>query len=61
MRKLDVSTYGMEEMKQQEIADVNGGHPLALALSILGAGIYIYNNIDDFIDGVKEGYERTRK
>ena len=25
MRKLDVSTYGVEEMKQQEIVNVNGG------------------------------------
>lgn len=34
---------------------------ITLAVCILAAGIYLYNNADDFVTGFKQGYESVRK
>lgn len=51
--------YGVQELNNQEINETNGGD-LGLALTVIGACIYIYNEWDDYEAGFKEGYESTR-
>lgn len=47
-------------MSMKEIIDTNGGLiPVGTALSIAGAVIYVYNNWDDFCEGVKRGWNNT--
>ena len=40
----------MQEMNLQEMKEVNGGFDIGLALAIISAGIYIYNEGGDFIE-----------
>lgn len=56
MKNLDLNAMGVVEMGEVERRNANGGNPWALYLAIAGAVIYVYNNWDDFTDGVKEGY-----
>lgn len=57
MKNLDLNVYGVQEMNAVEMKKTNGGIAWGLVLAIAGAAIYVYNNADDFVDGVKEGYE----
>lgn len=49
----------MQEMNVDEMQNVNGGW-VALTLAVAGAAIYVYNNWDDFCEGVNDGWDRTR-
>lgn len=59
MKKFEVSALGLQELGGKDLR-TNGGELISLAIALIGATIYIYNNWDDFVDGVKEGYEQTR-
>lgn len=48
----------MQEMNLQEMKEVNGGFDIGLALAIISAGIYIYNEGGDFIEGFKETFNK---
>lgn len=48
----------MQEMNLQEMKEVNGGLDFGLALAIISAGIYIYNEGGDFIEGFKETFNK---
>lgn len=52
--------YNLKNLGVQEIAVIEArqiiGGSISAGLAILGAGIYIYNNAGDFIQGVKDGY-----
>ncbi|WP_294605305.1 lactobin A/cerein 7B family class IIb bacteriocin [uncultured Bacteroides sp.] len=48
----------MQEMNLQEMKEVNGGFDVGLALAIISAGIYIYNEGGDFIEGFKETFNK---
>lgn len=52
----DLNEFGVQEMNLSELKRENGGHPILAAIAIIGAGIYVYNNWDDFCEGVSDGY-----
>ncbi|MGF7138629.1 hypothetical protein [Roseimarinus sediminis] len=58
MKNLEL--MGVRELDAVEMRNGNGGS-IALAIAIAGACIYVYNNWDDLVAGVKEGYNETRK
>jgi len=51
----NLNDFGVQEIDDSERMEINGGS-IALALAVAGACIYVYNNWDDFVAGVKEGY-----
>jgi lactobin A/cerein 7B family class IIb bacteriocin len=55
MKKLDLNALGVKEMNHQEMAETDGGW-WQLAIAVATIAIYAYNNWDDFVEGVKEGY-----
>ncbi len=59
MKSLDLKQMGVQELDAKEMKSVDGGN-LALGIAILGAAIYLYNNREDFIEGVKEGYAKQQ-
>ena len=55
------------ELSPQELISVSGGDPIGTLLkrvspwaALIGIVIYVYDNWDQFADGVKEGYESTQ-
>jgi hypothetical protein len=56
MENCELKKWGVQELNE-EMREVNGGVLPAL-IAIIGAGIYIYNNWDDFADGFAEGYNK---
>ena len=56
MRKLDVSTYGVEEMRQQEIADVNGGFPWVPFVVGAIVGGMVYDTVKSAWKGAVSAY-----
>ncbi|MBN2899990.1 MAG: lactobin A/cerein 7B family class IIb bacteriocin [Clostridia bacterium] len=55
------------ELSPPELLSVNGGEPISSLLSKLSpwaalaaVAIYVYDNWDEFVEGVKEGYESTQ-
>lgn len=57
----------LEELSSSELLSVNGGDPIGALLkrfspwaAAVGLTIYIYDNWDKFVDGVKEGYASTQ-
>lgn len=50
----------MQEMGANEMKEVNGGLPIPAIITVAGACIYIYNNWDDFCEGVKSGWESAK-
>ena len=57
MKNLELEDYGVQEMENDKMQNINGGW-IGTALAIVGAGIYIYNNWDDFAEGFAEGYNQ---
>ncbi len=55
MKTLELESLGLTELTNSESVESNGGW-WQVALAIAGAVIYVVNNADDFIAGVKEGY-----
>jgi len=53
MKKLDFSLYGVEEVNQTELSEINGGlAPIAwFFLGLLAGELNDRNNINDFIEG----------
>lgn len=58
----------LRELSSSELLSINGGGPLTRVLSklspwvtIVAVGIYVYDNWDVFVEGVKEGYESTQQ
>ncbi|MBN2763625.1 MAG: hypothetical protein JXR41_11080 [Bacteroidales bacterium] len=56
MKILDLDFYHVTTLEESEATSLNGGW-IALAIALVGAGIYIYNNASDFVAGFKEGYK----
>lgn len=56
----DLKFDGMTELQDAEVMEVNGGEWISLAIALIGAGIYIYNEWDDFAAGFNEGYDASR-
>ena len=55
MRKLDVSTYGVEEMRQQDLKTINGGIGVVetiIAGAIVAAAAQIISDWDNFKAGL---------
>ena len=52
--------FEIKELELCDQRDINGGNPLAV-IAVLGAVIYLYNNKEDLIKGIIEGYESVRK
>jgi hypothetical protein len=50
----------MKELTEFEMKNLNGGW-LGVALAIIGAVIYLYNNKEDFVEGFKEGYQYSKE
>mgnify|MGYP006911562525 FL=1 len=55
------------ELTPPEMLRINGGNPLRSLLrkvnpwiALATAAIYVYDNWDDFVEGLQEGYESTR-
>jgi hypothetical protein len=55
MKTNELNSLGIFELNDNELNDVGAGFGLALALAIVGAAIYLYNNSGDFVKGFKEG------
>jgi hypothetical protein len=61
MKNLDLNVYGVNKMRNAEMRNTNGGDGgVSIAIALIGAAIYVYNNWDDFVEGVKEGYRETK-
>ncbi len=57
----NLEDYGVQTLESEEVNKTNGGGiGIGTVLAIIGAGIYVYNNWDDFVEGVKEGYASTQ-
>ena len=57
----NLEDYGVQTLESEEVNKTNGGgNGIGTVLAIIGAGIYVYNNWDDFVEGVKEGYASTQ-
>jgi hypothetical protein len=52
MEKLNVTS-----LNQNELKEINGGMPLLIIMYMTGG--YCIKRIVDFVDGVKEGYQRA--
>jgi hypothetical protein len=50
MKNLDLNACGVVEMEIHDYWNVNGGG-FDLALALIGAAIYVYNNWGDFVEG----------
>ena len=57
----------LKELSPPELLSVNGGDPIGTLLKrffpLAGAislAIYVYDNLDEFVEGVKEGYASTQ-
>ncbi len=48
-------------MRRLNLNSKRGWNRVTLAVLILAAGIYIYDNAGDFVTGFKQGYENVRK
>ena len=59
MKTLDLTKFGVQEIHTNEQKLKNGGWWQA-ALAAAGAAIYGYNNWDDFVAGLEEGYNYNR-
>jgi hypothetical protein len=55
MKTNELNSLGIFELNDNELNDVGAGFGLGLALAIVGAAIYLYNNSGDFVKGFKEG------
>ena len=60
MKNFDLKACGVSEISLKEMEETNGGWIIA-AITIIGAIIYVIDNWDDFVDGLKEGYEAYGK
>jgi len=71
MEKLDLNDKNLVPLTNSDLVKINGGiFPIVAAgaaavgffsfVGAMGACIYVYNNLDDFIEGIKEGYESTQ-
>jgi len=56
MKTIDLDCFNVTSLETSETTNINGGW-IGLAIALVGAGIYIYNNASDFIVGFKEGYK----
>jgi len=59
MKNLDLTSYGVEEMSETQISEVNGGG-IGTVIGLICLGIYMYDNWDSFVDGVDAGYRAVR-
>jgi len=57
----------LKELSPHELLSINGGNPIGFLLKKLSplaamatVVIYVYDNWDEFVEGVKEGYESTQ-
>ena len=55
MKTLNLTSYGVEEIKEVEMSEVNGGG-LALVLGIAAVAIYLYDNRERFAEGFEKGF-----
>jgi lactobin A/cerein 7B family class IIb bacteriocin len=71
MEKLNLNDKNLVPLKKSDLLTINGGIlPIVAAgaaaagffafVGAMGVCIYVYNNLDDFIEGIKEGYESTQ-
>lgn len=58
----------LNELSPNELIGIWGGNPIGTLLrrlspwgAFIGLAIYVYDNKEAFIEGVKEGYESTQK
>ncbi len=58
--KMTTKIAGLVNLNREQLVSSNGGG-IGTALAIIGAGIYIYNNWDDFTEGFKEGWNENRE
>lgn len=55
MENVEMNTVGVQELTPTEAKATSGGF-IAKAIAIVGACIYVYNNWDDLVHGVKDGW-----
>ncbi len=55
MRNVNLASYGVEELNEVQMREVNGGG-FGAFIAIASACIYLYNNADDFAEGFREGF-----
>jgi len=51
MKKLELENFGVQEMDAKELQKVDGGN----FWWAVGVGIYLYDNKERFLEGVKKG------
>ena len=54
MKNLDLATYGVEEMDEVQMNEVNGGG-WGIALAVVALALYLYDNRDSFSEGFEQG------
>ena len=52
---LDLRMPGVQELGREELKEVDGGF---VWIAVISAGIYLYNNWDDFKAGFEEGFNQ---
>ncbi len=55
MDNVEMNTFQVQEMTSKEVQAISGGF-IAKAIAILSGCIYVYNNWDDLVQGVKDGW-----
>lgn len=60
MKESDLKKMQLIELTPQEYQNKNGGW-IQLALAVVAAAIYVYNNAGDFAEGFKEGQAAARR
>jgi|GEM_PF-6835990 len=56
MQTLDLSAYGVVEMTEKEMKEVNGGWIITATLFALGIAAHVYNNWDVVVDAWNAGF-----
>jgi hypothetical protein len=59
MKTLNLASYGVKEMDETQMSEVNGGG-WGVVIGLIALGVYLYDNWDSFVEGVEEGYEAVR-
>lgn len=55
MKNLDLNSFGVEEMNEEVMENLNGGN-WGLALSLAALAIYCYDNRDRFCEGFADAW-----
>lgn len=63
MKSFEVKALGLQEMKNEELAEVNGGWVVTVVcilLAVIPIAMDAYDHREDIVEGYQEGYDSVR-